>query len=295
MDGRYTLTVECLDKAGNTASSTVMFYANRFGSVYAYSDYLMALMNGYFTEITEDIVITEYNPSGVLDGSSVVQITVDGVPVTAPVYEVAGTPDGSAGESGWYEYTYTISHENFAQDGLYSVVVSSKDSAGNVPENTADDMAISFAVDTTAPTLPIITGLEKAIVKADSLEIKISAMDNVMLDSITVYLNGDVLENWTDIDGYVADWVFKIPAGLEQSIRIVVVDKTGNTLDTDAEDFAPGYGFNRTITVSTNFFLRLYANRPLFIGVVVSTSVLLLGGIVLIILLAKKRKNKTNK
>jgi hypothetical protein len=269
-----------------------MFYANRYGSVYTYSDYLTSLMNGYFTEITEDIVITEYNPSGVLADSSVVRITVDGMPLTAPKYEVTGAPDGAAGESGWFEYTYTISAENFAQDGVYGVVVSSKDTAGNVPENTASDMAISFAVDTTAPTLPVITGLESSIVKADSVLVKLSAMDNVMLDSITVYLNGEVLKSWTQIDGYSADWTFKIPAGLEQSVRIVVVDKTGNTLDTDAEGFAPGYVFNRTITVSTNFFLRLYANRPLFIGAVIGSAALLIGGAVLIAFLAKKRKAK---
>lgn len=294
MDGRYTLTVTCEDKAGNTAESTVMFYANRFGSVYAYSDYLTSLLNGYFTEITEDIVITEYNPSGVLNGSSLVQITVDGVPVSTPIYEVAGAADKAAGASGWFEYTYTISSKNFAQDGVYSVVVSSKDTAGNVPENTAEDMAIAFAVDTTAPTLPLITGLEETIVKADSVKVKLSVMDNVMLDSVTVFLNGEVLASWADINSYSAEYTVEIPAGLEQAVRIVVVDKTGNTLDTDAESFAPGYGFNRTITVSTNFFLRLYANRPLFIGVVIGISVLFLGGVILIILLVKKRKNKDN-
>lgn len=292
MDGQYTLTVNCIDLAGNTSSNTVMFYANRFGSVYAYSDYLVSLMNGYFQEITEDIVITEYNPSGVIDGSSTVQITVDGVPVTKPAFEVTGTPTGEQGESGWFEYTYTIPSENFAQDGVYSVVVSSKDTAGNIPENTADALAISFAVDTTAPTLPLITGLENAIVKADSVEVTLSAMDNVMLSSITVYLNGEILNSWTDINSYSGEWKFKVPAGLEQNIRIVVVDMTGNTLDTDADSFAPGYGFNRTITVSTNFFLRLYANRPLFIGVVIGASVLLVGGLILIILLLKKRKSK---
>ena len=292
MDGRYTLTVTAEDKAGNVATSTVMFYANRYGSVYTYNDYLTSLLNGYFTKIDQDIVITEYNPSGVLADSSVVRITVDGMPVIAPIYEVTGASDGVAGESGWFEYTYTIAAENFAQDGVYGVVVSSKDTAGNVPENTASDMAISFAVDTTAPTLPVITGLENSIVKADSVFVMLTAMDNVMLDSVTVYLNGEVLESWTQLDSYSGDWTFQIPAGLEQSVRIVVIDKTGNTLDTDTEGFAPGYGFNRTITVSTNFFLRLYANRPLFIGAVIGTSVLLIGTVTLIILLSKKRRHK---
>lgn len=292
MDGQYTLTVNCVDLAGNTSYNTVMFYANRYGSVYTYSDYLVSLMHGYFQEISEDIVITEYNPSGVVEGSSIVRITVDGVPVTKPAFEVTGTPTGEQGESGWFEYTYTIPAENFAQDGMYSVVVSSKDTAGNVPENTAETIAISFAVDTTAPTLPLITGLENSIVKADSVEVTLSAMDNVMLSNITVYLNGEILNSWTDINSYSGEWKFTIPAGLEQAVRIVVVDMTGNTLDTDSEGFTSGYSFNRTITVSTNAFLRLYANRPLFIGVVTGASILMVGGMILIILLIKKRKNK---
>ena len=292
MDGQYTLTVSYVDKAGNTATNTVMFYANRFGSVYAYSDYLVSLMNGYFQEISENIVITEYNPSGVLDGSSTVRITLDGVPMTAPAFEVYGTPGGEAGASGWFEYTYTIPSKNFAQDGVYGVVVSSKDTAGNVPENTDVSLAISFAVDTTTPSLPLITGMEESITKADSVTVTLTAMDNVMLNSITVYLNGSVLMSWENIGSYSGEWKFDVPAGLEQHIRIVVTDMTGNTLDTDSGDFAPGYSFNRTITVSTNAFLRLYANRPLFIGVVIGTSMLLVGGLILIILLAKKRKKE---
>lgn len=289
LDGGYLLSVSCIDKAGNTASGEIFFYVNRFGSVYVYDDYLTSIVAGYYREIQEDIIITEINPSGMVDGSATVQITVDGVPVTAPRYTMTAVE----GESGWFEYRYVIAKENFTKDGAYSVVVSSKDTAGNVPENTKEDLAIRFAVDTTAPELPAINGMEETIVKADSVEVKLSAMDNVMLESITVYLDGKVLERWEGIDSYSADRSFKIPAGLEHTVRIVVVDKTGNVLDTDAEGFAPGYSFNRTITVSTNFFLRLYANKTAFYVTVGSVAVALLGvTTALIVLLTKKRKSK---
>lgn len=291
MDGEYTITVDCIDKAGNTASNAVSFYVNRYGSVYVYDDYLASLIGGYFTGIEEDIVITEYNPSGVEENTSRVQITVDGIPVREPVFEVTTTEDGKQGESGWYEYRYTIAKENFIKDGVYDVVISSKDTAGNVPENTSEDLAIRFAVDTTAPELPSITGLENAIVKANSITVNLSAMDNVLLDSITVYLNGEVLEKWTDIGSYDVKKTFEVPAGLEHTVRIVVTDKTGGTLDTDAEAFAPSYNFNRTITVSTNFFLRLYADKMLFGVSVTGATILLVGSIIGIIILFKKRKN----
>lgn len=289
LDGGYLLSVNCIDKSGNTASGEIFFYVNRFGSVYVYDDYLTSIAAGYYREIQEDIIITEINPSGMVDGSATVQITVDGVPVTDPRYTMTAVE----GESGWFEYRYVIAKENFTKDGAYSVVVSSKDTAGNVPENTKEDLAIRFAVDTTAPELPAINGLEETIVKADSVEVKLSAMDNVMLESITVYLDGKVLERWDGIDSYSADRSFKIPAGLEHTVRIVVVDKTGNVLDTDAEGFAPGYTFNRTITVSTNFFLRLYANKTAFYVTVGSVAVVLLGATTaLVVLLVKKRKTK---
>ena len=292
MDGDYTIKVDCIDKAGNTATNAVSFYVNRYGSMYVYDEYLTSILNGYFLEIDKDIIITEFNPSGIEDNSSRVHITVDGVPVAEPKFEVVPAADGEPGESGWYEYKYTISKENFSKDGVYDVVLSSKDTAGNVPENTSEDLAIRFAVDTTAPELPSIIGLENAIVKADSVTVTLSAMDNVMLYSITVYLNGEVLESWTDINSYEVEKTFTIPAGFEHTVRIVVVDMTGNTLDTDAESFAPSYGFTRIITVSTNFFLRLYADRTIF-WISVAGTLFFAGGLLFaVVYILRKRKNQ---
>lgn len=289
MDGEYTLVVQVLDKAGNEASNQVNFYTNRYGSVYLYDDSLTAIMNGYHKEITNDITITEFNPPGIKDGSAVVQITVDGVPIPTPSYT---TTPVSNSESGWFEYVHVISKSNFTTDGVYEVVLSSKDTAGNVPENTAEDLEIRFAIDTTSPELPSIIGLEENIVKADSTIVTLSAMDNVLLDSITVYLNGKVPESWNGLDSYSGEHSFMIPAGLEHTVRLVVVDKAGNVLDTADSSFSPGYEFNDTITVSTNFFLRLYADRVLFYLTIAGVAIAVAGSITLIVIITKKKKAK---
>ncbi len=288
VDGLYTLTVSFTDKAGNTADSSISFFANRFGSVYVYNSDLQSLMGGYHKAIEKDLEITEYNPSGLLAGSALIQITRDGKPIVDPVFTI--TPDGTqVGASGWYESQYIIAKENFAEDGVYKIVTSTQDTAGNVSENTEDSTALQFSVDSTAPELPSIVGLEKAIYRADSIKVAFTAMDNIALDSITVYLNGNILQQWTKLEAYTTEQSFSIPNGYAQHIRIVVVDKAGNVLDTEAEDFAPGYAFNGVVTISSNLFLLFYANKALFFGSIATVA----GGTILGITLLSKRKKQS--
>ena len=77
--------------------------------------------------------------------------------------------------------------------------MSSTDQTGNTPENTNyEDKAILFRVDSTAPEINSITGLESAIVNATSLEIKYTIYDTIGLESVAVYLDGKEKENITD-------------------------------------------------------------------------------------------------
>lgn len=290
-DGIYTLIVSCEDKAGNTNESSVTFSVNRFGSVYVYDAAVIETRGAYLQNMDRDLIIKEHNPSGLVAGSARVSIIRDGEPVSEPIYTVTPVADGTEmpGESGWYEYQYVISADNFKEDGAYEVIISTEDAAGNIPENTDEDMAIRFAVDTQAPELTSIVGLEEEIYKADSIAVALTALDNIALESIVVYLNGEELTRWDELTGYAAEQSFRVPSGLYQHIRLVVTDKAGNIVDTDAADFTSGYVFNKEVTVSTNALLRFYANKPLFFGTL--GGVALIGGTVLFFILKKRRKD----
>lgn len=274
-DGIYTLVVTLRDKAGNEVTKEVQFTVNRFGSVYEYSDYLTDLIaNGgaYVKALDDDLVITEYNADKLVEGSLSVVLTRDGKPIDDVSCKV--TPEinntVSVGESGWYQYSYTISKDNFSSDGVYKMVVSSKDATGNKPENTNyEDQAILFRVDSTPPELTSITGLEDRYINAQNLTIGYDVFDTIGIKSVTVYVNGEEYDKITDFSTDMNNYkgTFEInESKTDQTIQLVVEDMAGNITDTDDSGFSSAYSFNKTITLSTNPFVRWYANKPLFFG-----------------------------
>ena len=298
-DGLYTLSVEVTDKAGNASSQTVRFTLNRFGSVYSLSDYLISLKEAYVQKIEEKIIITEYNADRLVEKSLNVSITRDGSPVDDVEFTVNPVANNSVaiGESGWYQYDYIIDTSNFTEDGIYKITVSSEDTVGNKPESTNyDDCEILFRVDTTAPEITSIIGLEKAIVNAVSQAVDFEIFDAIGLKSLTIYVNGEILKVFEDFEDLIN---FKgsetIGEGSNQKIRIVAEDLAGNRTDTDTvnEDgeyaFNPEYAFERDLTVSTNFFVRWFANKGVFFGSILGTLAVV--GLVIFVII-KRKKNE---
>lgn len=298
LDGIYTLAVTAQDKAGNQDSEQVIFTVNRFGSVYVYNEYLMNLIvNGgsYVQSVDEDLVISEYNADKLLSDSLVIEITRDGKPLDNVIVDV--TPEindkVAVGESGWYQYTYTIAKENFTTDGVYKISVSSKDATGNAPENNKyEGLSITFRVDSTPAEISSIVGLEESIVNATEQEVKYTVYDTMGIKSVKVYVNGELIHDITDFsedsNNYSSSFVLT-EQNSTQTVRIVIEDKAGNITDTDAETFSSAYEFNGSVTVSTNIFVRWYANKPLFWGSIGGTVVVAAG---LWFFLAAKRKKK---
>ncbi|MBE6812328.1 MAG: hypothetical protein E7523_05550 [Ruminococcaceae bacterium] len=301
-DGLYTFFIEAADLAGNTISQTVQFTLNRFGSVYTFSDYLVSLKGQYVQKVEENLIITEYNPDKLVKDSLVINVSRDGAPLDDVAYEVTPVINefATVGESGWYQYDYIIDTSNFAVDGIYKITVSSQDAVGNRPETTNyDDCEIHFSVDTTAPEITSVVGLEKAIVNATEQEVDFEIFDAIGLKSVTLYVNDEIVQvfdNFEDFIRFVGSQVFG--EGSNQKIRFVVEDLAGNITDTDAVDadgnyiFNPGFAFERDLTVSTNLFVRWYANKTVFWGSIAGTAALVAAIIILVAYIRRKKEEK---
>lgn len=319
-DGIYTLSVQITDKAENTSSDEVTFTVNRFGSVYSLGTYLSNDLNDkYVQSIDNDIVITEYNPDRLVEGNLDVVVTRDGSPVEYGDGELTISPVvnelAKIGSSGWYQYEYTISKNVFTDDngnpidGIYKVYVGSEDTVGNKSENISyDESSVLFRLDHTAPTIKSVSGLDKKIVNANEQKVSYEVFDAIGIDSIDVYYydgNGtrvdhirstdkgstDVTDILSDLTNYTGSFTIG-SSTTSEPVRIVIKDLAGNVTDTDSKDFdVDSIDFNRAITVSTNFFVRWFANKIVF-GCSIAAIIAVGGGLAFFIAIRKRRKDE---
>lgn len=319
-DGIYLLTIGMTDKANHKTESKLKFTINRYGSVYEYSDYLTSLLEKRYIKIdgnnseavAQDLVITEYNANQILTDSLNILITRDGETIDTK-YTSNPTVDSNAGigDSGWYQYAYTIAKENFAEDGVYKITLTSayaasdsdRNESTSVPENSIDAAGnqilntMNFTVDTTKPEIRNIVNLDKPIVNAQTLDVDYTIVDVGGLKSIEVIVNGSTIDTITEFGDSTFNYSgsFTLNESSDaQTVQLKVTDIAGNVTDTASDDFSTNdlYVFNDTITVSTNFFVRWYANKPLFWGSI--GGVVVLTGLIWF-LIAFKRKKKEDK
>lgn len=290
VDDIYTLTATLTDKAGNTTEKTILFSANRFGSTYALSAATEQL-NGSYVQTPQDVVVTETNP----DALQNIRITLFKNNQTITLQEGTDYRIEVRGGSGqWYEYIYTVLAKNFADDGVYRLTFYSEDAAGNVAENTLDTkkQEIGFGVDKTKPNM-VVTNLESnTTYPLENLTVSLSAGDNLLLQSVVVYLDdySKAYKTWTaeEIAAIVADqgeFTFDIPGdstGAHQ-VKIVCTDAAGNEQTEEITNFY----------VTTNLLVRYYNNKPLFFGSI--AAVVVIAGVVVALAAGKKKKNDKEK
>ena len=112
--------------------------------------------------------------------------------------------------------------------------------------------------------------------------------DSIGLKSVKVYVDGKLvktIDEFEDLSEY-ADQI-KLSEGSNQKVRLLAEDMAGNVTDTDSKEFKPQYDFNSNITISTNFFVRWYANKLAFWGTIIGLVVIISG---ILIIFIKKRK-----
>ena len=290
VDDIYTLAATLTDKAGNTTEKTILFSANRFGSTYALSAATEQL-NGSYVQTPQDVVVTETNP----DALQNIRITLFKNNQTIILQEGTDYRIEVRGCNGqWYEYIYTVLAKNFADDGVYRLTFYSEDAAGNIAENTLDTkkQEIGFGVDKTKPNM-VVTNLESdTTYPLENLTVSLSAGDNLLLQSVVVYLDdySKAYKTWTaeEVAAIVADqgeFTFDIPGdstGAHQ-VKIVCTDAAGNEQTEEITNFY----------VTTNLFVRYYNNKPLFFGSI--AAVVVIAGVVIALAAGKKKKNDKEK
>lgn len=281
----------------------------------------------YVTSVKDDLIITEYNADRILEGSLKILITRDGESVDVDFSSNPETINAQVGigESGWYQYVYTIKSSNFEKDGVYKIALTSKyaadDSAENestsVPDNSIDSQgkeivdSMNFTVDSVAPEIRNIVNLDKRIADRDKivdgkLNVKYTVVDVGGLKSIEIAVNGKTIQTLTEKE--IADNAYNFTGSFDideqdsttaQKVRIKVTDLAGNVTDTDSDDFLKEhsadnenstYVFFNKVTVSRNFFVRWYANTALFWGSI--GGVIVLAAAIWFLVTSKRKKNK---
>ena len=295
-DGIYTIVANMTDMAGNQSEARVTFSINRFGSVYKLGESLADLRGQHVQKIDKDLTITEINPDHLINGSLKVSITRNGKPIETMFSVKPGANNPTIGASGWFEYVYTISASNFKDDGFYTITVSSTDEAGNNSSTSSfEECRMEFWVDSTKSEFTSLIGLEKAIINADKAPVSITVYDEIGIKNITVYCDGVVIAKFegddiNDINNF--EGKFEVPSGRNQVVRIVIEDLSGNITDTEQlieDGTLPEFMENiQNITVSTNFFVRWFANKLVFFGSIV--GVIALGTAAWWFIIGKKRK-----
>lgn len=309
-DGIYVLNVTATDMAGNSSQATATFTVNRHGSFYVFNEALADVVNAKYVQKADgSYQVTEYNASPLVADSVKIEIYRDGQLVTTLTPAIGA---GVIGASGLYEYTYDLPAEHFAQNGRYRVALSSVDEAKNESDNTKlDDALLEFTVDSVAPEITMIKGLEKGIVNAKSLDFTASVMDTYGIASVQILVDGKVVKEYVTqeaydkltADGRTLDHEYAVltntldfnaectllESSSRQHVAIVVTDMAGNVTQTDSKDFAPAYDFHDSVLVSTNFWARYTHN----VWALIVTGVVILavaGGVWYVT--AKKKKEQ---
>ncbi len=255
MDDIYVLTVDAVDLAGNRSTQSIRFSVNRSGSTYDISA-LWDMNQSYLTtESMTDLLIREINPNR-LKSQEVTLYKNGRAILLAEGTDYSCRAEHS--EDGWYDYTYRIFREQFAEDGTYSIRISSVDEAENPSENMLDTSSeINFIVDNTKPTI-ILTNLEnEQRYEAKSYEVVMVIHDNMALSRIEVTLDGEAGYRVWEGEELAAlvdandEFVFQIAQSSgSRTLSVTAVDEAGNSRTVEIKRF----------WVTANVLVRFFSN-----------------------------------
>lgn len=266
-DGIYTITVSCVDLAGNKSDTkTLRFTKNAEGSVFIPSADLSKLNNGYSNSanLSKELYIDEYSANEIKNADYYININGKRVSTKSIISRKLVKDNGSA-NGGWYHYRYTIDNKEISAEGEYSVYIKSSvtiDKNNTIHNNDSKNskshrIDISFTIDNTNPYVKI-TGLDRhTFIKTNKVPVKFYITDsNLSYVKVWVYdSNTEFDENtaptyywkashkkdeasvkdWTEEDGMV-NVGFELPSSNNRmNIRFEIKDKANNICSDDSD------------------------------------------------------------
>lgn len=280
-DGIYTLKASATDRADRTVEKTVTFSVNRYGSNYLIADDVKNILGKYVKD-NIDVVISEVNVDDLAMNTIKVVLTKNGTPETLTEGKDY-TLDKTGGNGRWCEYTYTIGKQKFESDGTYIVTLYSVDKAGNINQSADENKAaeVSFGIDHTDPEVVAMDIEDGGIYPVDSKEVTASVTDNLVLDHVSILVNGEEVNYDKDGDNYT----FLVNNSTEmQSVRVIATDAADNTKVYDVNN----------VLVTSNLWIRFIHNRMAVILVITGVVCLcaIVAGSVVVIRSKKKKKEE---
>lgn len=273
-DDVYTMTAAFTDLAGNRTEKSITFSVNRFGSNFTFDDNTKELLNRYYIQGGEDIVVRETNVNSLTHK----KITVGFNGTTTTLKENDDYTINEDTDNGWKMYTYAIKAKNFTDEGLYEIIITSTDAAGNTQDTKLKDSPISFIIDHTSPTA-IITGVENnGRYNVAEKSVQINLTDNYALDKAEIYVDGNIIDELdaNEIEEINGLYTLTVKDSSSfQNIAAKVYDAAGNEADSDVV----------RILVTSNMLTQYFYNKPLFYGSLVAIAAVIWG---LYLLLTKK-------
>lgn len=287
-DDYYTLNVQVMDMAGNQYKEELSFKVNRFGSSYSLDEYTRAAVESYYTNVANDFVIVEENVNEIVE--SELYYSKDG-DITYLEKNKDYTVSHEINSENWNVYRYAIKSETITSDGIYSFTIYSKDETGNEMDNKAKELTLDVCIDRTKPICTIIGVEDKGVYEEEEREVSIEVYDNIMLDKVEVYMNGE--KNTYLADKIVDDRIsIKYSESTKaQTLRVVCYDKAGNVYDTNDNG-------EISFTLTTNVIATILSKAsgsplPWILLIITGTGVAVF--FVIIVVRIKKKGNREKK
>ena len=265
-DGIYTITVSCVDLAGNKSDTkTLRFTKNAEGSVFIPSADLSKLNNDYSNKakLSKELYIDEYSVNEIKNADY--YININGKRVSENIISRKLVKDSSSANGGWYHYRYTIDNNAIRSEGEYSVYIKSSvtiDKNNTIHNNDSKNskshrIDINFTIDNTNPYVKI-TGLDRhTFIKTDKVPVKFYITDsNLSYVKVWVYDSNTKfdentaptyywkashkkdeanIKDWTEEDGMV-NVGFELPSSNNRmNVRFEIKDKADNICSDDRD------------------------------------------------------------